>query len=591
MNRMLKFIGLFLLILFSYEKLISQIDSIAFEDSLSTDNKLENLVEQNNETEDSPLLDYIENRNVNKLSYFQIRSRIIQRLQQPSGYEDGRYSGSRLKSYQRIKFSRWNHYSGGILIEKDAGEVRFNDFVTGNLTISDYGPLSKLVLGDYFIEAGQGIALWRSYDVSKGAEVITPVKRKPSGLNPYLSSGESNYFRGAATEWNIGRFSPVIFYSNQSRSASLDSNGRVRSFYDMGYFRTSNEMNKRNTVRENIYGVRCSYKLSQLNSIGFTYFQASYSRNIFLDEGREFSGDRYSVISFDYNFSLPTVSVFGELVRGNERIAGSSGLVIAPDDAVNIIISGRYYPLQLVSLHGLGFGEQASNEKGFYTGVRIKPLHNVTISSYYDQYQSIEQMPFPSAGNDLLTYIEFSPFKNLDIALRYRRKVSNVTESITNINGFISDVIERQYKHNIRLNFDYQVSPKISVRCRYEQLFLRSSGVRKGEKGFLTYQEVIFKPTSNFIMNTRIIVFRFDSYFSGVFEYERDLDGVLTQPILYGSGVRWYLLFKYELINRVKLSVKYSDYIRDDVKRIGTGLDQLPGNHDTRVAAQLDIGF
>jgi hypothetical protein len=92
-------------------------------------------------------------------------------------------------------------------------------------------------------------------------------------------------------------------------------------------------------------------------------------------------------------------------------------------------------------------------------------------------------------------------------------------------------------------------------------------------------------------MNTRIIVFRSDSYFSGIFEYERDLDGVLTQPILYGSGVRWFLLFKYELINHIKISMKYSDYIRDDVKQIGTGLDQLLGNHDNRVSAQMDIGF
>ena len=105
------------------------------------------------------------------------------------------------------------------------------------------------------------------------------------------------------------------------------------------------------------------------------------------------------------------------------------------------------------------------------------------------------------------------------------------------------------------------------------------------------YQDVNLRSSEKLWLDFRIIFFQTDSYDSRLYEYENDLRGVLSLPALYGRGVRWYALVRYELADRLELSAKYSDLIRDDVKRIGTGLDELPTNHDNRIGVQIDFSL
>ena len=68
-----------------------------------------------------------------------------------------------------------------------------------------------------------------------------------------------------------------------------------------------------------------------------------------------------------------------------------------------------------------------------------------------------------------------------------------------------------------------------------------------------------------------------------------DLEGVLALPLVYGAGIRWYALLRYSPFRTVELSVKYSSLIRDDVRTLGSGPDQLPTNRDDRFGIQLDF--
>ena len=146
-------------------------------------------------------------------------------------------------------------------------------------------------------------------------------------------------------------------------------------------------------------------------------------------------------------------------------------------------------------------------------------------------------------------------------------------------------------KQQVRINLDYRLSKKIKLRGRFERVMLDAKLSSWSEKGWLFYQDVVFEPSKRWWWNFRLTFFKTDSYDSRVSEYENDLTGVLTIPALYGSGVRWYLLGKLKLSNRFKFSGKYSDYIRDDVKHLGSGLDELPTNHDNRIGVQIDFGF
>jgi len=111
------------------------------------------------------------------------------------------------------------------------------------------------------------------------------------------------------------------------------------------------------------------------------------------------------------------------------------------------------------------------------------------------------------------------------------------------------------------------------------------------EHGLMLYQDVVSEIGTGLTFNARLAIFRTDSFDSGIGEYEQDLPGTLTVPVLYGQGVRWYLLANYSLFESLHLSLKYVELIRDDVKTIGSGLDELPGNRDNRISIQFDFNL
>jgi hypothetical protein len=102
---------------------------------------------------------------------------------------------------------------------------------------------------------------------------------------------------------------------------------------------------------------------------------------------------------------------------------------------------------------------------------------------------------------------------------------------------------------------------------------------------------VNFKTKGRFNPEFRISYFKNDSYNSGVGEFENDLPGVLTIPVFYGEGVKLYSLITYKVWNTLRLSIKYSNLIREDVKKIGSGPDELPSNYDNKVDVQVDFNL
>ena len=156
---------------------------------------------------------------------------------------------------------------------------------------------------------------------------------------------------------------------------------------------------------------------------------------------------------------------------------------------------------------------------------------------------------------------------------------------------FSMRVNDTQHRQQVRLNIDYKFSKEVRLRGRIEKVFLNTEASGKHEEGSMFYQDVQFRSSDRWWWDMRIAFFHTDFYDTRIYEYERDLEGVLALPALYGNGVRWYLVAQYQIMNEVRLSVKYSDIIRDDVRHIGTGLDELPTNHDNKIGVQMDFRF
>ena len=106
-----------------------------------------------------------------------------------------------------------NNFQLGVLTDKDAGEKNLNEFTSAHFFVKDLGHLKNLAIGDYYLEFGQGLALWNAYGFSKGADAVYPVKKSERKIVPYTSSSENNFLRGAAGTIDFNPVTISLFYS------------------------------------------------------------------------------------------------------------------------------------------------------------------------------------------------------------------------------------------------------------------------------------------------------------------------------------------------------------------------------------------
>lgn len=568
---------------------LSQIDT---EDS--TDVEIEKLVEQTTDEEDSQILDVFETdstivwKKFWSLPSVTVRSRVRQKLQTSRGYSEGKYLGSPVVSYQRIKINHGENISGGLLVEKDAGERKFNDYTNSFIRIQNLGFIKSVVIGDYVIEAGQGMVLWRGYDFTKGANIKSGSLRKGRDLMPHLSADEVGYLRGFATLLNWRRFNGMIFYSNKNLSASVDSLGDVTSFYS-GYYRTNSEIAKRENLNEKVFGARTTYELYEEFKFGLTWGVCSYSKQIKVTGNNFFSN-----YGFDYTLIMNRISLFGEVASNSKTdFSGINILAISPNAFVDVVALYRNYSPNYFNRFANPFGESygGTNEEGFFIGLELKLFRGIKLIGYSDKFvfPKSKEINFSKLGNEYFSQLEYKLNKNILVTLRYKNKSTDDYQKIIDEMKREIRIIDKTVRRNYRINVDYDLSKFVRLRWRFEYRTVNSNTTKATEIGRMLFQDLSIKSKKLWTLNFRINYFKSDSYYSGISQYENDLMGVLSIPVLYGEGIKWYVLLKYRIINSLDLSLKYSYLIREDVRKIGNGLDELPANVDNRIGVQLDV--
>ncbi|HTK81768.1 MAG TPA: hypothetical protein VL633_05710 [Bacteroidota bacterium] len=571
---------IYAVLLFIRSLVVAQTDSVGI-DTTGSGSINEILLEQS--TDNSPALEDEAPGTHQALAF---RSRISQRLQRSRGYADGGFTGSPLASYQRLTYSP-GVYSFGILMTKDPGEQKMNDLTVWSFGIHDIGMLKNALAGSYRIEAGQGIALSRGYGFSKGADVVTPASKKSRGLISSLSSDEASSFKGAALELSGGLLSLILFYSRKYQSTSLNSAGDATSIITSGYYRTQMELSRRDNLIEILPGMHAQFSAPFL-TIGMTWYRSTFSSRLLLDDGRKFSGDRYAAAAIDYRATLGSLSLFGEWARVNSEIGGISGVRLSPGSHVILIASVRSYPYRFFSMHGSGFqeGSSMSNELGVYLAMAVKLARSINVSLYVDQFTFPEKTSasrFPTGGSDALVQCEWSPVRQGRAIVRYQRKLTSDRSASF---PHVGDV---QRLQRFRMQFDYQISEHARLRSRVDNVLLDWRIDTRTEQGLGYFQDFRYQWGKKFSWNLRVSMFRTDSYSTRISTAEDDVEGAVSLPVLYGTGVRWYSMVEYQAGENVRLSAKYSDTLRDDVKHMGSGMDELPANHDDRVSLQADF--
>lgn len=499
--------------------------------------------------------------------------------------ETGKYLGNNLKAYHRIILDKKEFGSAGFIIEKDPGENNFNDYQSFYLEYLSDGFIKHFIAGDYYVEFGQGLVLWRPYAFTKGSDVISPFCKKSRNLIANKSANENGFFRGIGLELSHSGFSLKMFYSDNFRDATLNGNNEINTIVNTGYHRTENELDKKHNINEKSIGGILSYK-SNLFDISFLAYQLSYSNDLAYKNAYSLYGNDFNFISLSYNLYLGRTNITAEWAYNNLSVASINSIRFDLTRDIKLLLSVRNYPRNFSTIYGNAIGERSGNQNefGFYSGIRYSSPVG-TFSFYYDKYKipySWDESGFPSSGNEFLVFYESKEYRSVKIKSRYKYE----TREIINRNG---DLPFDKIQHSMRLQVYYKSSPVLLLQSG----IFYSGGIfeqkQNTEDGYLFYQDIKYM-YENFSLNARICFHKTDSYNSRIYMYENDLRGVMTNLPFYHEGYKWYFLLSYRPVNWLNISVKYSNHFMNE-EMLSTGQLKEYGKNISRISIQLDNSF
>lgn len=377
--------------------------------------------------------------------------------------------GSKFKSELK---DRWE---GGLAVKKDYSRKGFSpSLYGGQMALRRDKILETLIVGNYNVRFGQGLALWSGFSMT-GLQGLNSMAKMPSGISPSLSFSDSNC-TGFAASLNFGKL---------TLTALSDFPGLRERM---------NNDRKHEIIIAPALNLTWSGRAGQL---GLTFTEKSGCRSVSssklaIDTRACFNGvDLFSEAAFDFSV---------------KRLAFIGGTIFRLGEIVSIAASGRYYPENYDSWR-TGASRASSkvrNEAGVSLGLGIK---NFEICA--------DGVRFLSEGKKqlrLLLVQTLNISKSLSIKIRLMERLRNYGQ--TNKTGLRLD---------LRWHQDYWFA-----NFRIEPVWGRSFGA-------LAYSEAGYK-NGKWAFYLRGTMFHVDSWEDRISSYERDAPGNFTVSAYNGRG-------------------------------------------------------
>lgn len=555
----------------------------------------------------------------------ELTQRFVMQLEEPRGYTppdtsaDGslssRYAGSRYRSYTRFRARYGKNFSFALTGEKDPGEAwnwdpqnRFYgyDFLSGHLSISNYGWLKHLVVGDYNLQVGQGLILSRGLGFGKGSEVIQAVKMPNNGIRPFSSVNENQFLRGAAATVAKGNFYLTGFYSNAYFDASIqevdtltDEVARVSGLQTSGLHRTPSELKNRRAIGETLYGGRVEYKSPTLTVGATHYFQQFDSRidRTLNDYNRfDFRGNQNYLSGMDFDWVYRNINLFGEIARSQSGGIGmSAGMMASLSPYVDLALLMRRFDRDFHSNKGYVFAERPvtlQNEQGLYLGLRIRPHRLWTVNAYFDQFYfpwNRFNASFPSAGYETMLQIDYKPKRGTWAYVRFRSDNKEENAEFFPPGQQVEYLVPTQ-KLQLRLHFQTKIGRDLLLKNRLEfSRFTKSDTER--HNGFLLYQDIAWRLGFKLKLTARYAMFDIADSDARIYAYENDILGFFSVPGYFRKGSRYYLMANYKLARNLQFWIRLAQSRFHKEQTVGSGLEQIQGNTRSELKLQVRWTF
>ena len=519
------------------------------------------------------------------------------------------YTGPPQKIFIRYTFLFRHLLQLGMLGDKDAGEPFFGgkskkgfDFYSFHFFARNLGIISAIALGDFTVSMGQGLTEWQTTAFKKSGAVMG-IKREGAVLNPYHSAGEVNFHRGFGITLAKKAWQATLFGSFKRIDAhlvfdsTLKPGGFVSSLQTSGYHRTASEIADKGIEPELSYGGNISRQFNKLhlgiNAVRYS-FKIPFKKtddpyNKYSLRGRDFGN--YGI---DYSFTWRNFHLFGEMaIDENLDKAIVAGSLIGVSSKASVSLLYRNISPGYLAINANAFTENSipGNEKGFYTGITIKPNMFWQIDAYADFFKFPwlkYRINKPSVGSDFLVQATYRPGSHLEIYSQYHA-LSKYMDF--NPGSLVLPISVVQPRQNWRSQLNYVLKPGLIFRGRIEMVWFDAKGYAP-EQGFLSGGELFYKPPrKRFSLNSGLLYFDTDGYNSRLYTFERDVLFAFSVPVLYDRGYRYYINFHYEFNKKFMCWIKCAQSLYIGKNFVGSGLDEIIGNHRTEIKFQALYKF
>ena len=375
----------------------------------------------------------------------------------------------------------------------------------------------KVILGDFSLRFGQGLALWPGFSMS-GVSSPDAFSRRPSGIAPYNSYSGEGAFRGLAADFGIRHFNASVFVSG------LGLRGLMDGMADFS--------------KDILYGMNLGW-YGMAGEVSLTCFAVS-PLIIEISESQEAETIGFqeyfhtAKISADARFSVRGADFFGEaacdVTTGVAAVLAGVSAGIADD--VRMAAMFRYYPPGYSAEYSgaARSGTKCANEYGFSAAVSHSSGKWMDIAGKKGFGSSEKRFrgtvsadasysPEPKSGVDTSSFqfkflmtetVRLSPYFSMGIRVSERYRTYG-----------------RPFRTDVRADMRSSFS-------RWNVCF-RLNVLHCSDLSFLSYLEGGYK-TDILTLWLRAGLFRVDDWDDRIYAYERDAPGSFSVPAYYGRG-------------------------------------------------------
>jgi len=514
------------------------------------------------------------------------------------------FSGSPYSYHFRYRYKQQGKWQMAFVSKKDAGEkywkskICLPDYYSWHFNLKGEGLFRQLIVGDFQVNAGQGLITWELTAFGKSSNVLS-VKREQSFFTPYQSLGTSSFERGVACEMQHHKIALDIFVSSRKHDATIykDSSGYsyFQSLQTSGLHRTVSEITGMSSVTRYSGGIRFKYQ-DRVGQFGWTMLADKFS--LPWKKGDDVyqlfapAGSHFYHASIDYAYTYKNAHFFGEEAWNGQGVALSNGALLSLSKTASVAILHRRFDPMYRSFFDNAVQEDShvGNESGFYIGFQFKPNQKYEFNAYADFFRFPWLRygnPSPSFGKDLMMSCKIQLNKENLLFFRLRTKAERTSTFETTDQYCPFDFLSS----SLLMHVESHMSTKMTFKSRIEVKRILRPDCSKG-LGLLIFAD--FKVKSNnskMEAECRLNIYKTDSYDSRLYAFEPGVSGTGLIKGYDDQGCNAFMLIHIKPVKNLKLSFKYTLDWKWLTDSRGEGYDRILGNRKSTLQASLSCIF